>query len=154
MPFRTHKFRFNTAEMAQERLNNDEFLARLTSLLNSTHAKSSGSIYLTQKPLLSTSDAATTSQNAPQILIRATNGIGKPKKSTTPTSKTSKSKSTPASSAKPKIKFATLVDVTELEGFYARYAEVCKKGMEGLRKRDKKKAKERAKAKKKGKAGS
>jgi signal recognition particle subunit SRP14 len=35
-----------------------------------------------------------------------------------------------------------------LAGFYTRYAEVCKKGMEGLRKRDKKKAKKR-----KGKAG-
>jgi signal recognition particle subunit SRP14 len=30
-----------------------------------------------------------------------------------------------------------------LAAFYARYAEVCKKGMEGLRKRDKKKAKKR-----------
>jgi len=44
-----------------------------------------------------------------------------------------------------------VVEISELEGFYARYAEVCKKGMEGLRKRDKKKAK--AKAKKKGKGG-
>ncbi len=33
----------------------------------------------------------------------------------------------------------------ELEAFYAKYAEVCKKGMEGLRKRDKKKAKARKK---------
>jgi signal recognition particle subunit SRP14 len=46
------------------------------------------------------------------------------------------------------------VEAEELEGFYAKYAEVCKKGMEGLRKRDKKKAKEKEKArKKKGKGG-
>ncbi|KAJ9611267.1 hypothetical protein H2200_004450 [Cladophialophora chaetospira] len=142
--------------MAQERLNNDDFLTRLTSLLTSTHAQSHGSIYLTQKPLPPSTDASTTSQSAPQILIRATNGVGKPKKSSPSTSKASKSKSTTTSttaSTKPKIKFATVVDVAELEGFYARYAEVCKKGMEGLRKRDKKKAKERAKAKKKGKSG-
>ena len=50
------------------------------------------------------------------------------------------------------MKLATVVDAAALEAFYGRYAEVCKKGMEGLRKRDKKKAKEKAKAKKKGKA--
>jgi len=49
------------------------------------------------------------------------------------------------------LKIATVVEIADLESFYARYAEVCKKGMEGLRKRDKKKAKEKAKAKKKGK---
>lgn len=38
----------------------------------------------------------------------------------------------------------------ELEAFYNRYADVCKKGMEGLRKRDKKKTKGK---KKKGKGG-
>jgi signal recognition particle subunit SRP14 len=38
---------------------------------------------------------------------------------------------------------STIVDAANLAGFYARYAEVCKKGMEGLRKRDKKKAKKR-----------
>lgn len=141
--------------MAQERLNNNDFFARLTSLLTSTHAQSHGSIYLTQKPLPpspSPSDAAPSSQSPPQILVRATNGVGKPKKSSPAASKVSKAKSTSAGT-RSKIKFATVVEVAELEGFYARYAEVCKKGMEGLRKRDKKKAKERAKAKKKGKAG-
>jgi signal recognition particle subunit SRP14 len=43
---------------------------------------------------------------------------------------------------------STIVEAADLAGFYARYAEVCKKGMEGLRKRDKKKAKKR-----KGKGG-
>lgn len=41
----------------------------------------------------------------------------------------------------------------ELVGFYLRYAEVCKKGMEGLRKRDRsKKKKEKKKVKKEGEA--
>ena len=47
------------------------------------------------------------------------------------------------------------MDVGDLEGFYRRYAEVCKKGMEGLRKRDRKgrKKKEREKGKDKEKKG-
>lgn len=139
--------------MAQERVSNDDFLTRLTSLLTSTHAQSHGSIYLTQKPLPSTTDEVTPqSTQPPQILIRATNGVSTPKKSPQ-TSKVSKSKTPTSTSTKPKIKFATVVEVGDLDSFYTRYAEVCKKGMEGLRKRDKKKAKERAKAKKKGKAG-
>lgn len=46
------------------------------------------------------------------------------------------------------------MDVGELEEFYRRYAEVCKKGMEGLRKRDRKarKRKEKGKGKKGGDA--
>ncbi len=46
-----------------------------------------------------------------------------------------------------------MVESSELDAFFTKYAEVCKKGMEALRKRDKKKAKEKAKAKKKGKSG-
>ena len=122
-----------------------QFLARLTTLLTTTHAEAHGSVYLTQKPLVpSTTNVALESsdpqpQSAPQILIRATNGLSKPHR-------------TAKSNSKPKVKLATVVDAEELEAFYTRYAEVCKKGMEGLRKRDKKKAKEKAKAKKKGKA--
>ena len=37
------------------------------------------------------------------------------------------------------------MEVGDLEAFYGRYADVCKKGMEGLRKRDKKKAKAKKK---------
>lgn len=41
-----------------------------------------------------------------------------------------------------------------MESFYVKYAEVCKKGMEGLRKRDRKAQKgKKAKGKKKGKGG-
>ncbi|KAK5449678.1 hypothetical protein LTS15_008753 [Exophiala xenobiotica] len=117
--------------MSQERLSNDDFLTRLSHLFTSTHTASHGSVYLTQKPL---ADAQ------PQILIRATNGLSK-------AHRTPKTKST-------KIRLATVVDTAEIDGFYMRYAEVCKKGMEALRKRDKKKAKVKAKAKKKGKSAS
>ncbi|OAL23199.1 hypothetical protein AYO20_11011 [Fonsecaea nubica] len=136
--------------MAQERLSNDEFLSRLTTLLSSTHAATHGSVYLTQKPLTATDKETSSSPSSPpssssQVLIRATNGLSKQHRLAAKKSK--------AGVEKDKVKFATVVEVSELEAFYTKYAETCKKGMEGLRKRDKKKAKEKAKAKKKGKAG-
>ncbi len=104
-------------------------------------------MYLTQKPLVTESSSESPSQ---QILVRATNGLSKPHR-TPPTAGKSKSAAIAKEQAA-RIKLATVVDVADIDAFYARYAEVCKKGMEALRKRDKKKAKEKAKAKKKGKA--
>lgn len=48
-----------------------------------------------------------------------------------------------------KIKLSTMVEVDTLETFYTKYAEVCKTGMTGLKKRDRSKAKEKLKAAKK-----
>lgn len=48
-----------------------------------------------------------------------------------------------------KVKLSTIVEADALEGFFVRYAEVCKAGMSGLKKRDRSKAKEKLKAKKK-----
>ena len=125
-----------------DRLSPSEFLTKLTTLLTTTHSASHGSIYLTQKPLpfsSSSSTSPTPDAQGTKILIRATNGAGKKNRTD------KKLKST-----KPKVKLSTEVEVADLESFYTRYAEVCKKGMEGLRKRDR-----RAKAgkKKKGKKG-
>jgi signal recognition particle subunit SRP14 len=121
-------------------------LTRLTTLLSTTHAQSHGSIYLTQKSLDSSPS---------QILIRATNGLSKSHRPGN--AKVIKSKFASASKdlskEKPKVKFAAVVDVSDIEAFYVKYAEICKKGMECLRKRDKKKAKARKKGKK-GKASS
>jgi len=64
------------------------------------------------------------------IIIRATNGNSKAKRDK-------------------KVKLSTIVEVDSLEGFYAKYAEVCKLGMSGLKKRDRSKAKEKLKKKKK-----
>lgn len=69
------------------------------------------------------------------ILIRATNGKNQ---------KADKSK---------KIKLSTVVEVDALEGFYAKYADVCKVGMSNLKKRDRSKNKEKLKAAKKKKQG-
>jgi signal recognition particle subunit SRP14 len=48
-----------------------------------------------------------------------------------------------------KVKLSTIVEEDALDGFFVRYAEVCKLGMSGLKKRDRSKAKEKLKAKKK-----
>lgn len=47
-----------------------------------------------------------------------------------------------------KIKLSTVVNPDDLDAFYTRYAESCKVGMSGLKKRDKKKAKQVKKKKK------
>lgn len=57
-----------------------------------------------------------------------------------------------ASNGKHKTKVAklsTVVTADSLEIFFTRYAEVCKSGMSGLKKRDRSKAKAKQKAKKK-----
>jgi signal recognition particle subunit SRP14 len=51
------------------------------------------------------------------VLIRATNGKSKEKKNE-------------------KIKLSTIVQPDALEAFYLRYADICKSGMQGLKKRD------------------
>jgi signal recognition particle subunit SRP14 len=68
------------------------------------------------------------------VIIRASNGKSKAKRDK-------------------KIKLSTIVETGALEGFFARYAEVCKLGMSGLKKRDRSKAKEKLKAKKKKQGG-
>ena len=46
-----------------------------------------------------------------------------------------------------KIKLSTVVKPDELEGFFARYADVCKAGMGALKKRDRSKRKKAKKGK-------
>lgn len=62
------------------------------------------------------------------VLIRATDGKSKHKKE--------------------KIKLATVVDVENIPEFYAKYAEICRARMTGLKKRDRTKAKKKKKTKK------
>lgn len=63
------------------------------------------------------------------ILIRASNGKSKRDRGS-------------------KIKITTIVKSDELEGFYVRYADVCKAGMTALKPRDRSKKKAKAKKKK------
>lgn len=52
-----------------------------------------------------------------------------------------------------KIKLSTIVEADQLERFFVRYAEVCKGGMQGLKKRDRSKNKAKAKKRKGGGGG-
>lgn len=115
----------------------NQFFSSLSSLLDKTSQKSRGSVILTQKPLLNTSTEST-QQQQPSILIRATDG-----NTNAPNPKTHKVEKKAAKATK--VKLSTVVAPEDLEGFYARYAEVCKAGMTGLKKRDRKRGKAKAK---------
>lgn len=52
-----------------------------------------------------------------------------------------------------KVKLSTVVDPADLDAFYARYAEVCKAGMAGLKPRDRTKRKAKAKKRRGGGGG-
>ncbi|KAL4808866.1 signal recognition particle, SRP14 subunit [Aspergillus unguis] len=123
-------------------LGHEEFFTSLTTLLTNTSQKSRGSVYLTQSPLLNSSNTSSDSSERiqPSILIRATDGnTSAPNPKTHPESKDkSKKKET-------KVKLSTVVQPQDLETFYTRYAEVCKAGMTGLKKRDRKLKKAKAK---------
>jgi len=134
--------------MSKGHLRNDDFFLRLSELFDERRQKDHGSIFLTQKRMSYQEDAngdssePTTAQPFPDlnpskplpIIIRATNGKSKEKRDK-------------------KIKLSTIVEVDALEAFYGKYAEVCKLGMSGLKKRDRSKAKEKLKAKKKKQGG-
>jgi signal recognition particle subunit SRP14 len=49
---------------------------------------------------------------------------------------------------KDRIQLSTVVQADELEGFFVKYADVCKVGMGGLKKRDRSRRKAKAKKKK------
>lgn len=115
----------------------NQFFSSLSSLLDKTSQKSRGSVILTQKPLLNT-NTESTQQQQPSILIRATDG-----NTNAPNPKTHKVEKKAAKATK--VKLSTVVAPEDLEGFYARYAEVCKAGMTGLKKRDRKRGKAKAK---------
>ncbi|KAK5171638.1 signal recognition particle 14kD protein [Cryomyces antarcticus] len=130
--------------MAGGHLSNEEFFTQLSSLFDTRSKKEHGSIYLTQKRLTyDLTSALSTLTKSPDdplwdlhpsnplpILIRATDGKSKDKK-------------------KEKAKLSTVVRPDELEGFYARYAECCRAGMQALKKRDRSKRKKVKKEKRK-----
>ncbi|CAG7946750.1 unnamed protein product [Penicillium nalgiovense] len=109
-------------------LGQDEFFKSLGELLSKTSQQVQGSVYLTQKPLIDV-PGATTANSQPSILIRATDG-------NTNTPNLKKEGKDKVAKKSQKIKLSTIVKPDEIEAFYVRYAEVCKAGMTGLKKRD------------------
>ncbi|OGM41188.1 signal recognition particle 14kD protein [Aspergillus bombycis] len=118
-------------------LGHEEFFSSLSDLLSKTSQKARGSVFLTQKPLIdTTASSENASSSRPSILIRATDG-----NTNAPNPKNNKVEKKTVS----KVKLSTIVAPEDLEAFYTRYAEVCKAGMTGLKKRDRKKGKAKAK---------
>ncbi|KAB8261208.1 signal recognition particle, SRP14 subunit [Aspergillus pseudonomiae] len=119
-------------------LGHEEFFSSLADLLSKTSQKARGSVFLTQKPLIdTTASSENASSSRPSILIRATDG-----NTNAPNPKNNKVEKKKTVS---KVKLSTIVAPEDLEAFYTRYAEVCKAGMTGLKKRDRKKGKAKAK---------
>ncbi|KAJ5220406.1 signal recognition particle 14kD protein [Penicillium chermesinum] len=115
-------------------LSHDEFFSSLANLLTKTSDKARGSVFLSQKPVPNTDADA-----PPSVVVRATDG-----NTGAPNPKSSGQAGKVAKNTSSKVKFSTIVSHNELEAFYARYADVCKTGMTGLKKRDRKR---KAKAK-------
>ncbi|KAJ5549054.1 hypothetical protein N7513_006288 [Penicillium frequentans] len=109
-------------------LSHDEFFSSLTNLLSKTSEKARGSVSLTQKPIV---DSA--SDSPPSTLIRITDG-----NTSAPNPKSADKAGKITKNTSSKVKFSTVVKPEELEAFYTRYAELCKSGMTGMKKRDRK----------------
>ncbi|KAJ5930391.1 hypothetical protein N7466_005884 [Penicillium verhagenii] len=109
-------------------LSHDEFFSSLATLLSKTSEKARGSVSLTQKPLIDSE-----SNSPPSTLIRITDG-----NTSAPNPKSSDKAGKVTKNTSSKIKFSTVVKHDELEAFYTRYAELCKSGMTGMKKRDRK----------------
>lgn len=143
--------------------NSFKFFVRLSDLFESRRKDDHGSVFITQKrrmrtvryhsdfranglPVSHGNEGVLSSNGSPEtrtlddpfadlhpasplpVLMRATNGKSGEK-------------------VKEKVKFSSVVQPESLEAFYVRYAEVCKSGMQGLRKRDRS-GRKKAKAKK------
>ncbi|MCJ1362282.1 hypothetical protein MMC16_001385 [Acarospora aff. strigata] len=119
--------------MAKGHLSNEDFFVRLSELFDSRRQKdhvSYGSDLSSSSTPTKVLDDPLADLHPPHplpILIRATDGKSKEHR-------------------KEKVKLSTVVEPDALDGFYARYAEVCRAGMQALKKRDRsgrKKAKAR-----------
>ncbi|KAI9845400.1 MAG: hypothetical protein M1837_004878 [Sclerophora amabilis] len=167
--------------MSRGHMSNEDFIVRLTELFESRHQKQHGSVFLTQKrhpflPSVAASQSGSYPTPAPSpgnlddlqpppeplpILIRATNGKSsrrhdnssktdnKPNTTTTTTAAASSG----GGSDHKKTKISTIVMPDDLEPFFTRYAEVCKVGMQALKKRDRSGRKKAGKKAKKRKGG-
>ncbi|KAK4246345.1 signal recognition particle, SRP14 subunit [Corynascus novoguineensis] len=124
-------------------LSHDEFFIKLADVFSTRKTKGHGAVFLTQKRLSYDQPSKTPSDQQQEedpladlhptqplpVLVRATNGKGKADRAA-------------------KVKLSTVVQPDELEGFYSRYAEVCKAGMSALKPRDRTKRKAKAKKRK------
>ncbi|KAF1979954.1 signal recognition particle, SRP9/SRP14 subunit [Bimuria novae-zelandiae CBS 107.79] len=135
--------------VARDHLSNDEFFTQLGNLFEYNRKKGHGTVYLTQKRLAFETEGQAPSSDKvaddplwdthPEkplpILIRANNN------KSTPRAGTDREKID-------KIALSTIVQPDQLDAFFVRYAEACKAGMSGLKKRDRRGKKDKKKKKK------
>lgn len=135
--------------MGREHLSNDEFFTQLTNLFEYNRNKGHGSVYLSQKrlsfdtggqpqsPVKVADDPLwdTHPENPLPILVRAYNN------------KSDKRNGTDRDDVA-KISLSTIVQPDKLDAFFVQYAESCKAGMSGLKKRDRRGKKDKKKKKK------
>ncbi|EMC95956.1 hypothetical protein BAUCODRAFT_510206 [Baudoinia panamericana UAMH 10762] len=145
---------------ASQHLSNEDFFSQLSSLLESTQKKGHGSVYLTQKRCITFNTSSSSPSVTPAkiaddplwdlhppnplpLIVRATDG-----KSHKLGPEGAKDRTKNAG----KTRLSTIVQPEKMEAFFARYAEVCKAGMQSLKKRDRSKRK-KDKSKKQKKKG-
>ncbi|KPM40165.1 hypothetical protein AK830_g6386 [Neonectria ditissima] len=124
--------------MATKHMSHDEFFAKLGELFDHRKGSDHGAIYLSQKRLTYGQDVTSPTDENPvpdlrpskplPIIVRASDGQPKKERSK-------------------KVKLSTVVEPDDLEGFYARYADVCKGGMVALKPRDRSKKRKSKKKK-------
>lgn len=115
------------------RLNNTEFLAKVTDVLTSNEGKSS--VYFTQKRLSLTLEPATPNN----INDLSSNVVDHPKEF--PTNTTSYPVLIRFTLGDKKSKVSTVIEPEDLDKFWSEYAQILKTGFVGLKKKEKKKAK-------------
>ncbi|KAF9733090.1 hypothetical protein PMIN03_011203 [Paraphaeosphaeria minitans] len=139
--------------MGREHLTNDEFFAQLNNLFEYNRNTGHGSVYLSQKRLIFDTESQpktptkvaddplwdTHPENPLPILVRAHNNRS--------SKLDGKSKGTDRKDVD-KISISTVVQPEKLDAFFVQYAEACKAGMSGLKKRDRRGKKDKKKKKK------
>ncbi|KAK3698795.1 hypothetical protein LTR37_016799 [Vermiconidia calcicola] len=154
--------------MASGHLSNDEFFTKLTSLLEKTQKAGHGSVHFTQKRSLKSPSSPTPSPNLTHLVTYDTDAAPSPAKVADdplwdlnpPYPLPLVVRATDGESTKgdrktknpDKVKLSTIVQPDDVETFFTRYAEVCKAGMQSLKKRDRSKRKKDKGKKKKGAA--
>ena len=131
------------------RLNNADFLKRLSNILEVNEGKSS--VYLTQKRLLS---ALPINDNQDNMSDLSSNVIEKVPSKIVPNTNTypvlirasMNSKHTSEGTIKKKLKISTIVETNNLDIFWDDYSQVIKNNFVGLKKKEKKKSKKAKKA--------
>ncbi|KAF1983498.1 signal recognition particle, SRP9/SRP14 subunit [Aulographum hederae CBS 113979] len=108
----------------------DEFFSTLSTLFDKTRTHGSGTVYLVQKRLSYSNSPSSSSTSSPDTLADLTPAQPLPLLIRASTSQ-----------SKTKTKLSTIVQPEDIEDFFVKYAEVCRGGMSGLKKRERRKKK-------------